>query len=56
MHGDVLPQAFSALQCDRIVQQPVFLLPLLSFYDFGHLLTDILEPLYYAMKTMYKGG
>ena len=44
----------SSAMCDRIVTRPVFIIPLLTWHV-GHLLIDLLEPLYYIMMDRFGG-
>jgi len=54
LYGDFVQQDFSLSSCDRMVHQPVFILPILTWH-IGHLIVDIIESLYYTMKGLYGG-
>lgn len=42
------------MDCSRVVEVPVFVIPVLT-WQVGHLLIDVLEPLYHAMLDKFGG-
>lgn len=54
VYASFLSQPFSLEGCGLFVEKPVYLIPILTWH-IGHIIVDVLEPLYYMMIEEYGG-